>query len=156
VHSDLVEVYTYQWMLSNFRLMGVLQLGVFAVVESIIAIVAAVALGVLSYVAFIQRREEFGILHAIGRSRSWLVLRVVRETVSTIGLAWLLAAMVCVLGLASAQAAVYAPLGLTMNIMSPAPWLFTLPMPLAVIAVSTGLVCRVVGRLDPVAIIERR
>jgi ABC-type lipoprotein release transport system permease subunit len=156
VHSDLVEVYTYHWMLKNFRLLSVLLLGVFGIVESIIAIVAAVALGALSYVFFVQRREEFGILHAIGRGRPWLILRTARETVSTVGLAWLLSAIVCGLGLAYVQAAVYAPRGLEMNILSPAPWLFTLPLPLAVVAVSTGLVSRMLRKLDPVAIVERR
>jgi ABC-type lipoprotein release transport system permease subunit len=156
VHSDLVEVYTYQWMLKNFRLFSVLLLGVFGVVESIIAIVAAVALGMLSYVFFVQRREEYGTLHAIGRSRPWLVLRTARETVSLVGLAWLLSAIVCGLGLAFVQAAVYVPRGLEMNILSPAPWLFTLPLPLAVVAVSTGLVSRMLRKLDPVAVIERR
>jgi ABC-type lipoprotein release transport system permease subunit len=156
VHSDLVEVYTYQWMLKNFRLMGVLLLGVFGVVESIIAIVAAVALGALSYVFFVQRREEFGILHAIGRSRPWLVMRTARETMSTVGLAWLLSAIVCGLGLAYVQAAVYAPRGLEMNILNPAPWLFTLPLPLAVVAVSSGLVSRMLRKLDPVSVVERR
>jgi len=134
----------------------VLLLGVFGVVESIIAIVAAVALGTLSYVFFAQRREEFGILHAIGRSQPWLVFRTVRETVSTIGLAWLLSAIVCGLGLAYVQAAVYAPKGLEMNILSPAPWLFTLPLPLAVIGVSGGLASRTLRKLDPVSVVERR
>jgi len=156
IHSDLVEVYTYQWLLKNFRLLSVLLLGVFGVVESIIAVVAAVALAVLSYVFFVQRREELGILHAIGRSRPWLVMRTARETASTVGLAWLLSAIVCGLGLAYVQAAIYAPRGLEMNVLSPAPWLFTLPLPLAVVAVSTGLVSRMLRKLDPVSTIERR
>jgi hypothetical protein len=40
--------------------------------------------------------------------------------------------------------------------LSPAPWLFTLPLPLAVVAVSGGLVSRMLRKLDPVAVIERR
>ncbi|NIQ81574.1 MAG: hypothetical protein GTN93_26475, partial [Anaerolineae bacterium] len=51
-----------------------------AVVEGIIAVVAAVALAILSYTFFAQRREEFGTLHAIGHSRRWLILRTVWET----------------------------------------------------------------------------
>jgi hypothetical protein len=42
------------------------------------------------------------------------------------------------------------------DFLNPAPWLFTLPMPLAVVAVSTGLVAWTLSRLDPVSIIERR
>ncbi len=156
VHNDRVEVYTYEWMLGNYRLLTWLSLSVFGVVESIVAVVAALALAVLSYTLFAQRHDEFGILHAIGRSRSWLVWRTARETLSTVGLAWLLSAVVCGLGLAYVQAAVYAPKGLEINILSPAPWLFTLPLPLAVVAVSTGLVSRMLRKLDPVAVIERR
>jgi hypothetical protein len=54
------------------------------------------------------------------------------------------------------QANVYAPKGLTLDLFNPAPWLFTLPMPLAVTAVSTGLVAWMLSRLDPVSVIERR
>jgi hypothetical protein len=75
---------------------------------------------------------------------------------STVGVAWLVSAVVCGIGLACVQAAVYAPLGLEMNALSRAPWLSTLPLPLAVIAVSGGLVSRMLRKLDPVSIVERR
>jgi ABC-type antimicrobial peptide transport system permease subunit len=128
----------------------------FAVVESVIAIVAAIALAVLSYTFFAQRREEFGILHAMGHSRRWLVLRTVREAVSVVAVAWLIGAVVCAAGIVYMQANVYAPRGLTLDFFNPAPWLFTLPMPVSVIVVSTGLVAWTLSRLDPVAVIERR
>jgi hypothetical protein len=59
-------------------------------------------------------------------------------------------------GLAYVHAGVYVPKGLTLNFFNPVPWLFTLPMPLAVVAVSGGLVAWMLSRLDPVSIIERR
>jgi hypothetical protein len=156
VHSDLVEVYTYKWMLGNYRLLTWIFLAIFGVVESIVTVIAALALAILSYIFFIQRHDEFGILYAIGRSRSWLIWRTVRETLSSVGIAWLLSAIVCGIGLAYIQAAVYAPRGLEMNVLNPAPWLFTLPLPLAVVAVSSGLVNRMLRKLDPVSTIERR
>ncbi|MDY7079829.1 MAG: FtsX-like permease family protein, partial [Chloroflexota bacterium] len=128
----------------------------FAAVESIIAIVAAVALAVLNYIFFAQRREEFGILHAIGRSRPWLVLRTVKETGSTVGLAWLVGAAACVLALSAFQALVYTPRGLNLDFGSFAPWLFTVPIPLAVVIAGAGTIARTLRRLDPVAVIERR
>jgi hypothetical protein len=36
------------------------------------------------------------------------------------------------------------------------PWFFTLPVPMAVLAVSAGAVAWALWRLDPVVIIERR
>jgi ABC-type antimicrobial peptide transport system permease subunit len=129
---------------------------VFAGVESIIAIVAAFALATLNYVFFAQRREEFGILHAVGRSRTWLLLRTARETGSVIALAWLIGAAVCMASLVYAQAHVYAPVGLRLNLLSLSPWLFTLPIPLAVAAASLGTIAWMLSRLDPVSVIERR
>ena len=73
-----------------------------------------------------------------------------------VAVAWLLGAAACGIGLVYIQADVYAPRGLTVDFFNPGPWLFTLPMPLAVVAVSAGLVVWMLSRLDPVSIIERR
>jgi hypothetical protein len=83
-------------------------------------------------------------------------LRTVTETGSTAGIAWLIGAAVCVVGLGAMQALVYAPRGLSLRFFDVTPWLFTLPIPLAVILVSAGTISRILRRLDPVAIIERR
>jgi ABC-type antimicrobial peptide transport system permease subunit len=156
LNPELVESLTFDWMRMNYRLLSLIPLALFGAVEIVVAVVAAVALAVLSYTFLTQRREEFGVLHAIGHSRPWLVLRTVRETASTIGLAWLLSALVCGIGLVSVQSGLYAPRGLSLNLLNPVPWLFTLPIPVAVIAASGGLVARMLRRLDPVTIIERR
>jgi ABC-type lipoprotein release transport system permease subunit len=128
----------------------------FAVAEAIVAVAAAVALAVLHYIFFVQRREEFGILHAVGHSRTWLVLRVLRESVSVVSAAWVIGAVLCVAGLLYIQANVYVPKGLSINLYNPWPWLFTLPIPLAVVAASGGTIAWTLSRLDPVSIIERR
>jgi ABC-type antimicrobial peptide transport system permease subunit len=128
----------------------------FGIIEGVIAVVAAVALAILSYTFFIQRQDEFGVLHAIGHSRRWLVRRTARESASVVAVAWLLSVVLCGIGLICMQAAVFAPKGMTFNLFSPAPWVFTLPMPVAVVAVSAGLIARTLRKLDPVAIIERR
>jgi len=60
---------------------------VFAVVGCVTAIVSAIAMATLNYIFFAQRREEFGILHAVGRSRLWLILRTMKETGSVITVA---------------------------------------------------------------------
>jgi len=128
----------------------------FAAFESIIAIVAAIALAVLNYIFFSQRQDEFGILHAVGHSHWWLVLRAVKETASVIAVAWLIGAAVCLAIMVYAQANVYAPAGVRMDLFNLGPWLFTLPIPLTVLAASTGTIGRMLSKLDPVAIIERR
>jgi ABC-type antimicrobial peptide transport system permease subunit len=127
-----------------------------AAVESIIALVAAIAVAALNTIFFSQRRSEFGILNAIGRGRSWLLLRTAKETGSAILVAWLLGAALCAAGLVLTQTAIYAPRGLSLDFANPVPWLFTLPIPVAVVAVSTSTIARALAKIDPVSIVEGR
>jgi ABC-type antimicrobial peptide transport system permease subunit len=128
----------------------------FTLLECMIAAIAAIALATLNHIFFTQRREEFGILNAIGRSRRWLVLRTMKETGSVVGVAWVVGAVLCGIGLLGMQSLVYAPRGLTLGFFNPAPWLLTIPVPLAVALASVGTIGWMLSRLDPVAIIERR
>jgi len=128
----------------------------FAALECMIAAVVAVALVTLNHIFFIQRKEEFGILNAVGRSRMWLMWRTLKETGSVIGLAWFIGAALCGVGLLGMQNLVYGPRGLTLDFFNLAPWLLTLPIPLVVILVSTGTIAWMLSKLDPVAVIERR
>jgi hypothetical protein len=156
VNPELVEAFTFEWMRMNYRFLALIFLGIFGVVEVIIAIVAALALTVLAYTFFTQRLEEFGILHAIGHSRPWLILRTTRETAIIVTAAWLIGAIVCLLGLITMQVSLYSQRGLVIGFFNPAPWLFTLPMPVAIVVISASLVSWTLSRLDPVSIIERR
>jgi predicted lysophospholipase L1 biosynthesis ABC-type transport system permease subunit len=156
IASTQTNVYTYNTRHQDYleAIQGMLTL--VAGVEFLIAIVAAVALAVLNYIFFAQRRDEFGILHALGRSHPWLVLRTVKETGSAVGFAWLIGVAICILGLVSAQNAIYAPIGLKLDFSNLTPWLFTLPIPLAVVIAGAGTIALTLSRLDPVSIIERR
>ena len=156
VASEQTSVQTYGIWLESQREMTRMVLLVFGAIEGVVAAVAAIALAILSYFFFNQRRREFGTLHALGRSRRWLVLRTMGEAATVIALAWLIGAVVCLAGLVYMRTILYSPYGLDLNLLNPAPWLFTLPMPLAVTAVSVGLVVWMLYRLDPVTIIERR
>jgi putative ABC transport system permease protein/lipoprotein-releasing system permease protein len=122
----------------------------------ILTTVAASGLAILNRVFITQRRDEFGVLHAVGHSRAGLVARTLREGASITAVAWLGGAAVCIAGLFFAQAVVYEPFGLSIDFFNPTPWLFTLPIPFAVVVASAGTIGRALSRLDPVAVIERR
>jgi ABC-type antimicrobial peptide transport system permease subunit len=156
VASSQTALQTFDGMQRDYGLAMWALMALFGIIESVIAVVAAVALAILSYTFFIQRRDEFGVLHAIGHSRRRLVLRTARESASIVLVAWLLSVVLCGIGLVYIQARVFAPKGMTFNMLHPAPWLFTLPLPLAVVAVGVGLVARMLRRLDPVTVIEGR
>lgn len=156
VDSTQTRIITHAIIEREYREMTTSTVLAFAALECMIAAVAAVALATLNHIFFTQRREEFGILNAIGRSRRWLVLRTIKETGSVVGIAWVVGAVLCGIGLLGMQSLVYGPRGLTLDFFSPTPWLLTLPIPLAVVAASAGTIAWTLSRLDPVSIIERR
>jgi hypothetical protein len=156
VASTQTEVSTYGAVYRKVRQATLALVALFTAVEGIIAIIAAIALAALNHIFFAQRQDEFGVLYAIGRSRPWLVFRTVKETAGAVGLAWLLGATVCMAGLLFVQGAIYTPRGLSLNLANLMPWLFTLPIPLVVVAVSTGTISHMLSKLDPVSVVERR
>lgn len=129
---------------------------IFAATETSIAIVAAIAVAIMNYISFTQRRDEFGVLNALGRSRAWLVRRTAKETASVVAVAWLISAAIYGIVLVGIQAAVYTPKGIGLNLLNPIPWLFMVPIPLAVVLASAGTIAQALRRLDPVAVIEQR
>jgi len=129
---------------------------IFAATEISIAVLATIAMTIMNYISFTQRRGEFGILNALGRGRRWLVLRTARETGSIVGVAWLVSAAIYGASLFLMQVAVYDPKGIELNLLNPIPWLFTFPIPLAVIFASAGTIAWLLSKLDPVMVIERR
>jgi ABC-type lipoprotein release transport system permease subunit len=127
-----------------------------AIGSAILSVVAGLGLAILNYIFVTQRRDEFGTLHAVGHSRAALITRTLRESMSITAVAWLVGAAVCIAGVLCAQATLYAPLGTSLDWTNLTPWLFTLPIPVAVVAASAGTITWALLKLDPVAIIERR
>ena len=127
-----------------------------AVLESVIAIVAAAGLAVLNYISTAERMSEFGVLHALGCSRLRLVGRAFGEIGFTTGVAWGLTAIVAVAAMMVLRHGVFGPIGLTFDLLNTGPWLYTLPIPIAALGATAGTTARTLSRLDPVSIIERR
>jgi ABC-type lipoprotein release transport system permease subunit len=151
-----MRVMTYDQSLAHARESTRTSLLTMALIESGVAVVAAVALAVLNVISIAQRQTEFGLLHALGHPRPWLVGRTVRETVFATGAAWVISAVVCLVGMVYLQLYIFIPLGLRFNLFSLTPWLFTLPIPVTVLLATAGTVSRTLSKLDPVTVIERR
>jgi hypothetical protein len=156
VDSTQTRIITYADREREHKEMTTSTILTFAALECMIAAVAAIALATLNHIFFTQRKEEFGILNAVGRSRLWLVWRTMKETGSVVGVAWVVGAVLCGIGLLGMQSLVYGPRGLTLDFFSLVPWLLTIPLPIAVILASTGTIARMLHKLDPVAVVERR
>jgi ABC-type antimicrobial peptide transport system permease subunit len=127
-----------------------------ALLEVVVAIVAAVGLAVLNFIFVSQRQGEFGVLYALGYGRWQLVRRVFKETALTTAVAWGFSAVIGLTGLLCLRFGVFGPLGLDFDLFSITPWLYTLPIPLVVLIVAAGVTVWTLSKLDPVSIIERR
>lgn len=154
--TPLTVVRTYGTETKEYEEMMFSLTTAFVLIEGLIAIVAAIALATLNSIFFNQRREEFGILNAIGHSRLWLVFRTLRETGTIALAAWLIGAAVTLLGLVLAQIFIYIPVGVNVDMSNITPWLFTLPIPLAVVIVNVGTISSMLMKLDPVAVVEMK
>ncbi|MFN2286495.1 MAG: FtsX-like permease family protein, partial [Anaerolineae bacterium] len=156
IASENVNVTTYATAYRNFRTFTNSMAVTFVLLEFMIAAIAVVAMVTLNTIFFNQRKDEFGVLNAIGRSRQWLVGRTLKETSSVTALAWLIGAGLCGLGLLGMQALLYAPRGLTLDFFNMTPWLFTTPLPVSIILASAVTIAQMLRKLDPVTVIERR
>ena len=127
-----------------------------APLESIVAIVVVMGLAVLDYFSVSRRQSQFGVLHALDHSRLRLVWRIVQETSFTTGIAWAISVVVYLIGLLYLRFGVFAPLGLRFDLFNLTPWLFSLPIPIATFAITTGTTAQTLAKLDSAPLIGRR
>jgi len=151
-----VTAVTYRQALAQVRKETRTQMLTIALIESVVAVVAALTLAVLNYISLSQRRSEYGVLHALGHGRLQLVWRAVQETALTTGTAWALSAVLCLAGLFYLRFGLFGPLGLGLNLFNLEPWSFTWPIPVAVLATTSATIARTLSSLDVVSIIEGR
>lgn len=151
-----VSVLTHRQEVSRIRRKAWQDMMSIAMIEVVIAVAAAVGLAVLNYIFTTQRQSEFGVLYALGHGRRQLVGRVLGETSFISVIAWLLSAMVAMIVMLALRYGVYEVRGLSFNFFNLTPWLYTLPIPVLVLIVTTWSTTRTFSKLDPISIIERR
>lgn len=126
------------------------------VVSGAVIFVIALLSGMLANIYFTQRLSEFGVLAAIGYSRTRLILRVLLETslLNTVG--WIVGAALSVAGLTYLKDAVFRARGLFIDPYDLWGYSHTLPVPICITIFSVTTIAYRLLRLDPVTIIERR
>ena len=127
-----------------------------AYLEIGLAFVSAIGLAILNHVFTSERHMEFGVLYALGFNRKQLVRRLLSETSYIIGITWGINALIFLATMIGFQYGLYKPMGLTFNIFELTPWLYTLPIPIAMLASSSLTIFRMLSKLDPISIVDRR
>lgn len=154
--GDNTAVLTHRSELSRVQQKVQQDMQSIALLEGVIAIVAAIGLAALNHIFIAQRQSEFGVLYALGYGRKQLVRRIFGETSFTIVVAWGLSAVIALIAMLILRFGLYEPRGLVFNLFNIVPWFYTLPIPLVVLAITTGSTVRTLSKLDPISIIEKR
>jgi ABC-type antimicrobial peptide transport system permease subunit len=124
-------------------------------VDGLVAVAAALVVGMVHRIAVTHRLPELGLLHAAGYPRRSLVRRLVIEIAVVACVGWA-TGLVCAHAFSILLSnTFFAAQGWSTNLADPTPLLYTLPIPLVVVAWINVSVNRTLNRLDPVAIFER-
>ena len=126
------------------------------VVIATLVLVITLMMGMLINIYQSQRLVEFGLLQALGYTKRQLLGRVMRETVSVVILGWFLGVVVAYLLLRFTKSILMDPKAFALNTLDPTAFLYTLPIPAAILIVATLTVLGRFRRFDPVGVVERR
>lgn len=126
------------------------------VVITTLALVITFMMGMLMNIYQSQRLVEFGLLQAIGYTKRQLLWRVFSESVMVIALGWGLGVLASVGLLSVANRILMAPHAFTIPSFDSTAFRYTIPLPIAILAVAGFTVFWRFHRFDPVGIVERR
>jgi ABC-type lipoprotein release transport system permease subunit len=127
----------------------------FAFASGIVAVAAALVVGMVNRIAIAQRLSELGLLHAAGYEKRSLLHRLGLEIVTIAGLGWASGLLLSVMASILLNVTLATMRESVIDLASPASFLLTLPIPLAIVGWVTISVYRMLNQLDAVAIIER-
>jgi ABC-type antimicrobial peptide transport system permease subunit len=142
---------------SEVNLLDQVQRGIdmmYGLVNGLVAVAAALVVGMVHRIAVTHRLPELGLLHAAGYPRRSLVRRLVLEIAVVACMGWAVG-LLCAHAFSILLSTFFAAQGWSMNLANPKPLLSTLPiLPVVVVWINVS-VNRMLNRLDPVAIFER-
>lgn len=118
--------------------------------------VLSLAMGLLNNLYYRQRMEEYGVLAAIGYTHGLLARRALAEVAAVTLASWGLGLGLTLALTRALQRWLFAPHGITLPALDGRDVLFTVPIPCLIAAFTLATVLRRLGRLDPVAVVERR
>ncbi len=126
------------------------------VVIGTLVVVITLMMGMLVNIHLGQRTQEFGLLQALGFTKKQLVRRVVIETLVTVVGGWILGIFAAAAMLSTVQRVMMYPNAYALEIWDEAAVRYTVPVPVAILAVALGTLLLRFRTFDPVSVVERR
>ena len=125
-------------------------------VIAILVIVISIMMGMLMNIYQSQRLVEFGLLQAIGHTKSQLFKRVLTESTIVIIGGWAFGLLVARLLLMGLKAALMDPHAFALDTADRMAIAYTIPVPFAILLIAFGTIWLRFRKFDPVAVVERR
>jgi ABC-type antimicrobial peptide transport system permease subunit len=126
------------------------------VVIGTLVIVITFMMGMLINIYQSQRIVEFGLLQAIGYTKRQILSRVLTETAMVVVVGWLLGLLAAYGLLNVANATLMAPRAYAINPVDKVAYLYSLPLPIAILVVAAATITVRFKNFDPIGVVERR
>ena len=126
------------------------------VVIGTLVLVITMMMGMLINIYQSQRIVEFGLLQALGYTKRQLLKRTLVETFLVLILGWILGLAAAYGFLNIAKVVLMDPKAFALDTLDPIAYRYTIPIPLAILAVASMTVWLRFRNFDPVTVVERR
>lgn len=150
------QVFAYFQVEKSTNEMFVTLYKILNVVIATLVLVITIMMGMLINIYQSQRLVEFGLLQALGYTKRQLLRRVLAETLAIIFVGWTLGVVLAYLGLITVKKVMMDPSAFALNPLDLGAFLYTLSVPIAILAAAFYTVVRRFRTFDPVSIVERR
>jgi len=154
--GERAQVFAYHQLEKDTDEMFDILYKILNVVIGTLVLVITLMMGMLINIYQSQRLVEFGLLQALGYTKRQLLRRVMRETISVVVFGWLFGATLAYLLLQLTKRILMDPRAFALNTLDPTAFLYTIPIPLAILLVASLTVIGRFRHFDPVSVVERR
>jgi ABC-type lipoprotein release transport system permease subunit len=149
-------IYTYEILERDTNDMFSILYKILDIVIALLVVVITFMMAMLMNIYLSQRLVEFGLLQALGYTKRQLLRRVWRESLVVVCVGWLVGAGGAFGILRIAYIALMYPRAYALNPTDPLAFRYTIPIPIAILAVAVLTLAVRFRRFDPVNIVERR
>lgn len=154
--GERAQVWVYHQIEKNTREMFETLYQVLNVVIGTLVLVITFMMGMLMNIYQSQRLVEFGLLQAIGYTKSQLLKRVISEAVAVVIIGWVLGVILAFGLLNVAKKVLMDPNAYALDTRDVVAFSYTIPIPIAILIVAVATVVLRFRKFDPVGIVERR
>jgi putative ABC transport system permease protein/lipoprotein-releasing system permease protein len=154
--EDRAVVFTYPSLQRDTRETFRTLFKILNVVVGLLVVVIAIMMAMLVNIYLTQRIVEFGLLQAIGITKSQLTWRAIKEVSLVVAIGWLLGALLVYTLLSLIKRQLMDPRAFALDPLDPVAYGYTLSVPIVILLAAIITVWYRFKVFDPIAVVERR